>query len=143
MIPDLQNVAGRAFRQRIDYLCGHKCSGLHGSIDEKICKAIQIIYEDLSDDAWPRFYLVQQIFKSRAKFLGNERFKGFLKDYEPFSNDFIEEMAWDSKMWEWRSANRNRNSGSRGRGRGNSSLGKWPTSYCKTSISLKCLLASQ
>ena len=109
---------GRTFRQKIDDICGPDNSCLWDWSVEPICDAIRVIYNELPDDDWPRYYLVQHVFQARAMFLASERFKDFLKEYEAFNDDFIDEVAWDSKLWEWKKANRGHLRATRGRGRG-------------------------
>ena len=119
MVPGLREEAGNVFRHKVDYLCSPEFPGLYGDTSnaEDICKAIRIIHEDLPDDTWSCFYLVQHVFQARAAFLSNEKFKAFLNKYEAFGNAFIDEIAWDSKTWEWRRTNRYGSGCNRGRGR--------------------------
>ena len=119
LIPDLRDEAGRAFRDKVDYICE-----AFPTLDE-ICmnmfyNAIKMVYNELPDDDWPRWYLIQHIFQSRANFLSDDRFKDFLKDHETLNDDFIEEVAFDSKMEEWRKHCREQSQKRKGSKRGSS-----------------------
>ena len=138
MVPELQAKAGESFREKVNYICGDSYQkNVWGDVetDEVIFNAIRFIYEELPDDDWTRFYLVQHMFQARAKFLSCEKFKEFLKDHEGFGSDFIEELAWDSKLWEWRRECRNHSRPYRGRGRGYHSSGQWLSSCCEQTAS--------
>ena len=122
MIPDLRAQAGQAFRDKVDYICEEF------PIDDDIrmdafYNAIKTVYEELSDDDWPRWYLVQHIFHSRARFLPDGQFKNFLKGNPALYGDFIDEVAFDSKMWEWRKQCRELRTGPIGSRR-------WLSTYC-------------
>ena len=103
MIPDLQEKAGQSFREKVDYLC-YEWDGCDYKIRDlnDLWNAVQIIYDDLSDDDWPRWYIVQGIFDARAKFLAKDEFRKTLRDNKAFNDDIFSELAYDSKVWKWR-----------------------------------------
>ena len=101
--PKLQRRAAEEFHSKLEWLCESE-TYWEWDTKERILEAIEIIYEELSDTDWLRYYFVQTVFKHRSIFLPHEWFRDSLKDRPAFSEDFINELAWDSKIWEWRKA---------------------------------------
>ena len=103
LIPELQKKAGESFRNKVDALCEDESTWNWSSESERwISEAIEITYGELLDTDWPRWYLVQKLYKSRAGLLQQAWFKYLLQNHQPFNEDFINEMAWESKIWKWR-----------------------------------------
>ena len=96
LIPELREKAGEAFRDKVDGICEDaKNLGWCNLYELCISEAIEIVYGELSDTHWPRWYLVQKLYKRRAEFLQEAWFKDLLQHCPEFNKDFINEMAWE------------------------------------------------